>query len=76
MWPAYTFESALKSVSTCQYLITLEWANSLVNHSNVFDEIGLLVEAVLAVATNERTLVQVNSAKMAVQVTLRFVLKL
>ena len=57
------------------YLIALIWPYSFVNHSDVFDEIRLLVEPVLAVVADERTLVQVDGAKVPVQIALGFVLK-
>ena len=46
------------------------------HHPDVFDEVGLLVEAVLAVVADEGTLVQVNGSQVAIQITLRLVLKI
>ena len=45
------------------------------HHPDVLDEVGLLVEAVFAVVADERTLIQMNRAQVALQVALRFVLK-
>jgi hypothetical protein len=57
------------------YLIALVRPDSFVDHSNVFDEIRLFVEAVLAVVAHERSLVQVDGAEVPVQITLGFVLE-
>ncbi len=57
------------------YLIALVRPDSFVDHSNVFDEIRLFVEAVLAVVAHERSLVQVDGAEVPVQIALGFVLE-
>ena len=56
-------------------LLTLVWPDSFVTHPDVLDQVGLLVESVLAKAANERTLVEVNRTKVAVKIAFRFVLK-
>ena len=56
-------------------LFALVRPDSLVDHPDVLDEVGLLVEAVLAVVADKRTLVEVNRAQVAVKVAFRFVLK-
>ena len=71
----WQYENNQACWSFLNYLIALVRPDSFVDHSNVFDEIRLFVEAVLAVVAHERSLVQVDGAEVPVQIALGFVLE-